>query len=292
VAACGGGLCRELDVDSGVLRQDTGEGAGVLLVAGGTGEARCGPPKAAFVPVAVKASPVKLDAARVFFRRNLVVGLWDAFPASRGHALVITCRHIDSWFNATLSEQQELLEAIAAAREAILASYQPQGFNIGVNIGAAAGQTVFHLHVHIIPRYEGDVPDPRGGVRNVIASKGNYLRKLTPVPAAFDRLPHGRALITGNESDPLLPHLVSHLDQAVGLDMAVAFIMPSGVDRLYGHFQDLLARGGRLRLLTGDYLGITDPRGLQLLLDLQGLIELRIFESGAQILHPKSPLSG
>lgn len=166
------------------------------------------------------------------------------------------------------------------------------GVCAGGGEGFAAGQTVFHLHVHIIPRYEGDVPDPRGGVRNVIASKGNYLRKLTPVPAAFDRLPHGRALITGNESDPLLPHLVSHLDQAVGLDMAVAFIMPSGVDRLYGHFQDLLARGGRLRLLTGDYLGITDPRGLQLLLDLQGLIELRIFESGAQILHPKSPLSG
>jgi diadenosine tetraphosphate (Ap4A) HIT family hydrolase len=78
-----------------------------------------------------------------------VLGLWDAFPVSDGHALLVTKRHVATWFEATREEQAELLSALAIAREAVLTRHRPDGFNIGVNIGEAAGQTVPHLHVHL-----------------------------------------------------------------------------------------------------------------------------------------------
>jgi diadenosine tetraphosphate (Ap4A) HIT family hydrolase len=111
----------------------------------------------------------------VFHHGELVFALWDAFPASPGHALLVPKRHVASWFEATDGERGELITTLDVARQAVLARHSPDGFNIGVNVGPAAGQTVFHLHVHLIPRYAGDVPDPRGGVRYVIPAKANYL---------------------------------------------------------------------------------------------------------------------
>jgi diadenosine tetraphosphate (Ap4A) HIT family hydrolase len=108
-----------------------------------------------------------------FYDGTLVFGIWDSHPASPGHALLIPKRHVPSWFDATAAERAELLAAIDAAREAIERTRSPDGYNIGMNIGAAAGQTVFHLHVHVIPRYAGDVPNPRGGVRRVVGGRGN-----------------------------------------------------------------------------------------------------------------------
>jgi len=102
--------------------------------------------------------------------------LWDAFPVAPGHALLITRRHIPTWFEATAAEQAAMLEAIPIARTAIGKVHRADGFNIGINIGEAAGQTVMHVHVHVIPRVVGDVDDPRGGVRFVIPSRGNYTR--------------------------------------------------------------------------------------------------------------------
>ena len=122
------------------------------------------------------------DSSRIFLESELVIGLWDAFPVSRGHALLITRREVSSWFDATPEEQQALTAAIAQAKEVIEKTYRPDGYNIGVNAGEAAGQTVFHLHVHVIPRYRGDVDDPRGGVRNVIPQKGNYLARKASTP--------------------------------------------------------------------------------------------------------------
>jgi diadenosine tetraphosphate (Ap4A) HIT family hydrolase len=110
----------------------------------------------------------------VFHRDRLVVGLWDLFPVSPGHALVIPVRHIPSWFDASADEQAALTAAIAVARDAILARHRPDGFNVGMNLGACAGQTIFHLHVHVIPRYHGDVVEPRGGIRGVIPGKATY----------------------------------------------------------------------------------------------------------------------
>jgi diadenosine tetraphosphate (Ap4A) HIT family hydrolase len=118
---------------------------------------------------------------RVAFTTDDVVGLWDAFPVSPGHLLLIPRRHVATWFDATPEERVALTVATNTARELIDARHAPQGYNIGMNVGRAAGQTVFHLHVHVIPRYDHDVPDPRGGVRHVIPQMANYLT-ATSVP--------------------------------------------------------------------------------------------------------------
>jgi diadenosine tetraphosphate (Ap4A) HIT family hydrolase len=111
------------------------------------------------------------DASRIFHAGDLILGLWDGYPVSPGHALLVPRRHVASWFDATSAERSELTAAIEIARAAILRQHRPDAFNVGINVGEVAGQTVFHLHVHVIPRYAGDVPDPRGGVRHILPYK-------------------------------------------------------------------------------------------------------------------------
>ena len=116
-------------------------------------------------------------ADRVLFQGECVFGLWDSYPVAPGYALVIPRRHVSSLFEATSEEQAELLEVLTAVRSKVLEAHSDiAGFNVGVNDGRAAGQTVDHLHIHLIPRYAGDHPDPTGGVRHVIPGKANYLR--------------------------------------------------------------------------------------------------------------------
>lgn len=98
----------------------------------------------------------------------------DAFPVSPGHTLVIPWRHVGSFFELTEVERTCMLELLGQAKAELDRTFQPDGFNIGINDGAAAGQTVPHLHLHVIPRYQGDVPDSRGGVRWVLPSKAKY----------------------------------------------------------------------------------------------------------------------
>jgi diadenosine tetraphosphate (Ap4A) HIT family hydrolase len=98
----------------------------------------------------------------------------DGFPVSRGHSLVITRRHFGSFFEATSDERSALMALLEAARAAAIEEFKPAGFNIGINDGAAAGQTVPHLHIHLIPRYSGDVADPRGGIRWVLPQHADY----------------------------------------------------------------------------------------------------------------------
>jgi diadenosine tetraphosphate (Ap4A) HIT family hydrolase len=142
---------------------------------------------------------------RVFHEGMLIRGLWDGFPVSNGHALLVTRRHVPTWFDATDAERSELMASVAIARRAIEASRQPDGFNIGVNVGTAAGQTVSHLHVHVIPRYLGDVPDPRGGVRWVLPSTANYL--VARDAGADDR--HGAAAMYGDLAEAAAMDLLS-----------------------------------------------------------------------------------
>ena len=113
-------------------------------------------------------------ADRVAFEDRLTRALWDAFPVTEGHLLLVPRRHVPTWFDATADERQALLAALDRGRQLLDDRHHPDGYNIGVNVGRAAGQTVFHLHVHLIPRRIGDVPDPRGGVRHVIPGKGTY----------------------------------------------------------------------------------------------------------------------
>jgi len=98
----------------------------------------------------------------------------DGFPVSRGHTLIITKRHIGSFFNTSVEEKTALLKAVESAKFGLDTEYKPDAYNIGINDGQQAGQTVPHCHIHLIPRYQGDVPDPRGGVRWVRPDKAVY----------------------------------------------------------------------------------------------------------------------
>lgn len=98
----------------------------------------------------------------------------DKFPVSPGHLLIIPKRHVPDWFLLTREEQQAMLALLSRAKEYLDVRYHPDGYNIGINCGEAAGQTVFHVHMHLIPRYAGDAENPRGGVRGVIADKKDY----------------------------------------------------------------------------------------------------------------------
>ena len=115
-----------------------------------------------------------LPGDRVILETELLVGLWDGFPVSPGHALLVPRRHVETWFEISPGEQAALVGAIDHVRERIEQAHSPDAYNIGVNSGEAAGQTVPHVHLHIIPRYQGDVEDPRGGVRWVIPDSAVY----------------------------------------------------------------------------------------------------------------------
>ncbi len=114
------------------------------------------------------------DRERVLHEDGLVVVLRDGFPVSPGHLLVVPRRHVASFFETTPAERQALLAALDQAKRAIEQEFRPDGYNIGVNDGEAAGQTVLHLHVHLIPRYRGDRDDPRGGVRWILPDRAPY----------------------------------------------------------------------------------------------------------------------
>jgi diadenosine tetraphosphate (Ap4A) HIT family hydrolase len=100
--------------------------------------------------------------------------LWDSYPVSPGHALIVPKEHIPDWFAAAPELHSELSSLIAATKNEIEQRHQPDGYNVGFNAGVAAGQTIEHLHIHVIPRYKEDIDDPRGGIRWVIPEKAVY----------------------------------------------------------------------------------------------------------------------
>lgn len=98
----------------------------------------------------------------------------DAYPISPGHTLIIAKRHVGSFFELERDERAALLLLLEQSKVAIEREMAPAGYNIGINEGVAAGQTVPHLHIHLVPRYAGDQPDPRGGVRWIFSDKAKY----------------------------------------------------------------------------------------------------------------------
>jgi diadenosine tetraphosphate (Ap4A) HIT family hydrolase len=105
---------------------------------------------------------------------TLAFAIEDRYPASPGHCLLVTRRVVSDWWAATRDERIALLDLADEVRALLAVRHRPDGWNLGVNVGAAAGQTVAHLHLHLIPRYLGDVPDPRGGVRHAVIGRGRY----------------------------------------------------------------------------------------------------------------------
>ena len=114
---------------------------------------------------------------RMVAQGKLAFAVRDGYPISPGHTLIIPYRHIASWFDATLEERVEMLAMIDVQKTDLDRELKPDAYNIGLNDGPAAGQTIPHLHMHLIPRYRGDVADPRGGVRWLIPDKAAYWSK-------------------------------------------------------------------------------------------------------------------
>ena len=102
------------------------------------------------------------------------IAVFDSFPVSAGHALVLPRRHAATIWDLDESEFDDCFRLVRAVKPLLAARFSPDGFNVGVNCGEAAGQSVWHAHIHVIPRYAGDTPNPRGGVRHVIPLKGDY----------------------------------------------------------------------------------------------------------------------
>ena len=115
-----------------------------------------------------------MPTERIIDSNEFGMTIRDGFPISPGHTLLIPKRHIGSWFEISKDEQSGLLALLERAKTDIQIEFSPDGYNIGINDGSAAGQTVPHLHMHLIPRYKGDLDDPRGGVRWIIPEKAKY----------------------------------------------------------------------------------------------------------------------
>ncbi len=110
----------------------------------------------------------------IVLQNDLAYAKWDIYPVTEGHLLVLPKRHIASYFGASPGEKAKLWELVDQCKEMLDRKYKPDGYNIGINEGTPAGQTIFHVHIHMIPRRKRDMENPRGGVRHVIPSKGNY----------------------------------------------------------------------------------------------------------------------
>ena len=225
---------------------------------------------------------------------NHCFAIYDRFPVSNGHSLVIPIREVSTWWELDSEEQQDLLELSMEVKRLLDLHFAPDGYNIGFNSGTAAGQTVNHLHLHVIPRFHGDVPDPRGGIRNVLPELGNYLNSSYEL----NRTGKFKLLDGDGERGLLRPELqrcmeTTDYDQ---VDFVVSFIMKSGLNLLAQNVKEVLNRGGRVRILTSDYLDVTDPDALTDLLDIKDAIwsgphrlEVRIW-NGNLSFHPKAYL--
>jgi diadenosine tetraphosphate (Ap4A) HIT family hydrolase len=119
----------------------------------------------------------KLPPERIWMATKHALAFNDNYPISEGHTLVIPIRHFASIYDLSEEEQTNLWALAGRVRHTLVEKLHPDGFNIGVNDGTAAGQTIAHAHIHIIPRREGDVPDPRGGIRWIIPEKAPYWDK-------------------------------------------------------------------------------------------------------------------
>nr|WP_315990303.1 HIT family protein [Desulforamulus aquiferis] len=112
--------------------------------------------------------------SRPIKENDLAFAIYDKYPVNQGHILIIPKRHFGNYFDSTKEEREAILNLLEECKVFLDKEYSPDGYNIGINIGEAAGQTVWHLHVHLIPRYRGDIENPRGGVRGVIPDKRIY----------------------------------------------------------------------------------------------------------------------
>lgn len=115
---------------------------------------------------------------RTLFENDRWFSNLDKHPVNPGHMKIIPKRHVNSVAELTANEWVSLGDMLSKAKESLAVEFHPDGYNLGINEGEASGQTVFHLHIHYIPRYKGDMENPAGGVRNIIPGKGDYRKEL------------------------------------------------------------------------------------------------------------------
>lgn len=225
----------------------------------------------------------------------LAFAIFDGFPVSPGHVLVTTRRIVETWFDATDEEQAAMMALVKEAKCLLdlRLTPKPDGYNVGFNSGGAAGQTVPHVHIHMIPRYHGDIPDPRGGVRHVIPDKGNYLTGK----GAKSVKPPSLALTTGHPHSPLWKSIGQRVSSAVEVDILASFIQPSGLDLIQQSIFAALRTGACIRILVGDYLYITSAEALRRLMGWMSLaddigenslLEVRLAETSKLEFKPDS----
>ena len=231
---------------------------------------------------------------------DLAFAIFDGFPVSPGHVLVTTRRIVETWFDATDEEQAALMVLVKEAKRLLdlRLDPKPDGYNVGFNSGGAAGQTVPHVHIHVIPRYLGDMPDPRGGVRHVIPDKGNYLNSKGAKSGKSPAL----SLASGHPYSPLWKSIGQRVSSAAEVDLLASFIQPSGLDLIQLSIFSALRTGAKIRILVGDYLYITSAEALRRLVGWMSLsdeilegssLEVRLAEisklpSKPDSFHPKA----
>ena len=110
----------------------------------------------------------------IIIENDLAYAIYDKYPVTEGHILIITKNHVKDYFSASDEEKKAVFSLVEECKNLLEEKYQPDGYNIGLNCGFEAGQTIMHLHMHLIPRYKGDIDDPTGGVRGVIPDKRIY----------------------------------------------------------------------------------------------------------------------
>jgi diadenosine tetraphosphate (Ap4A) HIT family hydrolase len=120
---------------------------------------------------------IKDKKEMVLFKGKYFFVVYDGFPVTKGHCTIAHNEHHLSFFDLSKEEIEDLYDLIKKTKDLLQEKYNPDAFNVGVNDGPAAGRTVDHLHIHVIPRYLGDVEDPVGGVRWVIPEKANYRKR-------------------------------------------------------------------------------------------------------------------
>jgi diadenosine tetraphosphate (Ap4A) HIT family hydrolase len=116
----------------------------------------------------------RVTGREFFLEGPLTVAFPDRYPLSPGHTLIVPKVHAADYFELAEAVQADLWRLVAEVKERLDEEFSPAGYNVGINVGAAAGQTVFHVHVHLVPRYDGDVSDPRGGIRHVLPARARY----------------------------------------------------------------------------------------------------------------------
>ena len=241
-------------------------------------------------------SPFLAEPSSWLASNRSAVALEDRYPVSPGHSLVVPRRLVSAWWDLSHDERQDVWFLVDEVKRVIDNRHAPDGYNVGFNGGSAAGQTVEHFHVHVIPRYVGDVPNARGGIRSVIPAKPNYLAdgiaESSPRTASLVDSRDGRVL----KLELLRCLLNEHFDR---VDLLVSFIMQSGLRLIERQLDGALDRGADVRVLTTDYLAVTHPDALSRLMDLQrtadtrlgrGTLALRVFEDPVTSFHPKAYL--